>query len=85
MKIDINALVLVILDKVVRRFIMELFRGNKESFNVSMSDFLTSWNNIARDLLLCCLKSLDLTYFILIDKKLYKQIYLNTVPNSEIK
>lgn len=75
MKIDINALVLVILDKVVRRFTMELFGGNQENFSVSMSDFLMLWDNIACDLLSYWLKSLDLTYVILIDKKLYKQIF----------
>lgn len=69
MKRDINALVLVILDKVVRRFIMELFGGNYENFNVSRSDFLTLWKNIIRDLLSNWLKSLDLAYLILIDKK----------------
>lgn len=54
---------------------MELFGGNQESFNVSMLGFLTLWKNIARDLLSYWLKSLDLAYLILIDKKLYKQVF----------
>ena len=40
-----------------------------------MLDFLTLWKNIARDLLSYWLKSLDLAYLILIDKKLYKQVF----------
>lgn len=37
--------------------------------NVSRSDFLTLWKNIIRDLLSNWLKSLDLAYLILINKK----------------